>query len=101
MVLLEPPDSKALRGPVLTLGLLLYFPVCKRIFVSTIRTFPRTLAGVRVRLMEHAHDEMTLEAHRRLAVNPFAVNNFCHISTALNFSRVNPDDSMNTWRQGF
>jgi hypothetical protein len=51
--------------------------------------------------MEHADDEMTLETHRRLAVNPFAVNNFCHFSTALNFSRVNPDDSMNTWRLGF
>ena len=51
--------------------------------MSTVRTFPRTLAGVGVRAVEHADDEMALQAHRRLAINPFAVNNFGHFSKAL------------------
>jgi len=93
---IEPPNSKALRGPVLTLGLLLYFPVSKRIFVLTVRTFPRPLAGVGVRLVEHADDEMALQAHRRLAVNPFVVNYFSHFSKALSLCQANPDDSIDT-----
>ena len=69
--------------------------------MSTVRTFPRTLAGVGVRAVEHADDEMALQAHRRLAINPFAFNNFSHFSKALGLCRANPDDSINTWRQGF
>ncbi len=69
--------------------------------MSTVRTFPCTLTGVGIRLVKHADDKMTLQAHRRLALNPFAVNNFGHFSKALSFRRANLELFMNTGRLGF
>ena len=86
--LVQRTASKSLCGPVPTLGLLLYLPVCKRIFVPTVRTFPSTLLGVGIRLVEHADDEVALQAHRRLAIDPFAFNNFGHFSGILMFRRA-------------
>ena len=81
---------ETLRGPVLTLACFLYFPVRKGILMSTVRTFPSTLAGVDLRLVEHADDQVALQTHRRLAVNPFAFNNFCHFSKTLCLCRAHP-----------
>ena len=77
----NPPYSKSLCGLRLGPSMFLYVPVRKQVFVSAIRTFPCVLVRIHVHFVKHAHDQVTLQTHRRLTYNPLFFNTFRHIAS--------------------
>src|SRR5205823_6687618 len=67
-----PAPRNLLCGFGLTPNLLLDLPVRKQIFVAATRTVPSTLYRVGAALVEHLHDQVTMQTHCRMTIDLFA-----------------------------
>ncbi len=70
----KSPDCSRLRRFRFAPGLLLDLPVREQILVAAPGALPGTLHGICTALMEHFDDEVAMQAHRRVAVNPLRLD---------------------------
>src|SRR5437588_4172971 len=69
-----PAPRNLLCGFGLSANLFFDLPVRKQIFVAATRTVPGTLYRVGAALVEHLHDQVTMQTHGRMTIDPFC---FC------------------------
>src|SRR5437588_1420900 len=67
-----PAPRNLLCGFGLSANLFFDLPVRKQIFVAATRTVPSTLYRVGAALVEHLHDQVTMQTHCRMTVDLFA-----------------------------
>ena len=67
-----------LRGLGLTAHLLLNLPMREKILVTAPWTFPGSLDRVSAPLMEHFHDQVTVQTHGRMTKYLVSLGGFCH-----------------------
>src|SRR5437867_9307169 len=64
------------------------FPVREQILMAAPRALPRTFHRIGAAFVEHFHDEMAMQTHGRMTVDPFCFcgfGHYCHINLLLSY----------------
>jgi hypothetical protein len=75
-----------LRGFWLSADLLFNLPMREQILMAASRTLPVPFNWIGTALVEHLHNEVTMQAHGRMAKHPFSFCGFrhnCHFNLLL------------------
>jgi len=77
---MAPVPRDLLCGFGFSPNLFLDLPVRKQIFVTATRTFPRSFYRIGAALVEHFHNQVTMQTHGRMTIHPLRFCGFRHDS---------------------